>query len=183
MLIYRWRFNTCSSCLYSTASLLPLLLVFKGLVDYLDDWNTEGLQDHIDFVFTFHSSFTFKIQLWCVSSQLFLLLSTQSQKNITQHLLISMASHLLQFFRCQSQQPVNINTQQVSTEVVISLSLTHTALDSVVTLTHSLTHHWIGVLTMSTSPPPRISGMDSAWMSVGNLKERIKPLTTLIMHR
>lgn len=45
--VHRSEFNTCPSCLHRTASLLPLLLVFKGLIDYLDDWNTEGLQDHI----------------------------------------------------------------------------------------------------------------------------------------
>lgn len=38
-------YNTGSSCLYRTASLLSLLQVFKGLIDYLNDWNTEGLKN------------------------------------------------------------------------------------------------------------------------------------------
>lgn len=63
------------------------------------------------------------------------------------------------FYHFLSQRPVKCNKHGYKTSMLITKDIKE-----------------VNNRTMRTSPPPRISGIDSAWMSVGNLMKQNKSI-------
>lgn len=137
---------TGSSSFDRGSALFALLLILQGLVHNLDHRDTEGLRRTRG---NCHDSVSVKINVYSVAIK-----RKRKRRHFSQ--VCVAVKYLLLFCHCQFPQPKKTEKSDVS-------------------LAAECKYLWAkclqrAKLTMSTSPPPRMRGMDSAWMSVGNLK-------------